>query len=495
MKKLLNITNIVIVGIFIATLIILASMFKWSGTLEQQSKVGGPLESSGSTSRYALTEAIVEDGSVVLNQEQYEFAKPDVSLKDGKAFTVFAPGVSFIGAPFYAAGKSLGADVVASTLLSTFFFALLNILLVYKLARKLKASKISAVLSSLLFIFGTNALAYTFTFTQHHISTALLLLAILNAIQKRSLTSNIMFGFIASLALLVDIPNAIMLLPIGIYVLAKHFKTTEKSIKLKTNIIGLVSVVPLLIVFGIYNLATTGSYTEIAQMVGRIESESVAEEVAPKNELLEANKLDLPLNTRNQLNGFYILLLSDERGVLFYTPLLIVGLLGLAFAKKENKELVNLIGLLIGMNILIYASFGDVWGGWSFGSRYLVPVGAFLSAAIAVVVDKFNKNPFILFGISLLIAYSIAINVAGAITTTLIPPKVEAINLEVQIPHNFQYNFNLLNSGLNNSVAYDKLLSSFINESEFYYMLVGLIILITGTLVTAKAFDRKEDKI
>ena len=64
-------------------------------------RVGGPFESSNSTARYALTEAIVEDGVLYLDRDRAKFASPDVVETKDKFYSVFAPGISIIAIPFF----------------------------------------------------------------------------------------------------------------------------------------------------------------------------------------------------------------------------------------------------------------------------------------------------------------------------------------------------------------------------------------------------------
>src|SRR5579872_1067478 len=59
-------------------------------------KVGGPFEASNSTSRYALTEAIVKNKSFFLTPVLAKFASPDVIIFKGNYVSIFTPGVSFL---------------------------------------------------------------------------------------------------------------------------------------------------------------------------------------------------------------------------------------------------------------------------------------------------------------------------------------------------------------------------------------------------------------
>lgn len=457
---------------------------------EKDTRVGGPFESTGSTSRYALTEAIVENGSVFLNLDQAHFSSPDLVEKDGKFLSIFAPGVAFIGVPFYLIGKYLGLPQLF-TYLSVTLFAILNFLLVSRLAFKMGAGYWASILAGFIFTFATNALGYSQTFTQHHMATSVILLGIMNAYQKRTIWNNFTFGALVGIGALLDIPNVIFMMPMGLYILAQHIsKTTIKDrlrISLQTKIFTLlVGLIPFLILFGWYNHKTTGGYTLLAQSVGRtdifkiedpnkkIETkiETPREETAPG--------IDLPFDTRVQLQGFYILLLSNERAWMFYSPIVLLGIFGLILLVK-NKALSNLGVLCVSvvvMNVLLYSMFGDPWGGWSFGPRYLIPSAAVLAAGSSLVVRKYKKNYIFLAFLVFFMVYSIFVSSLGALTTNSIPPKGEAKNLVNPIPYTYKYNFKLAETNNSSSLIYNVYLSPYITSLVYIYIFSGLVSLV-----------------
>ena len=185
---------------------------KAGGTLINQTydamniEVTGPFESSGSTSRYVLTEAIVEDRTITLNEERARLASPDVVEYQGKYLTLFTPGVSFLGVPFYWIGKMFQMPQLF-TFISSSVFAFINVILIIYLARKLDIGFSASLLSGFLFLFATNSLSYSFTFSQHQASTLIILLGTINALGKRGLANNVTFGLLYGIGLLVDIPN------------------------------------------------------------------------------------------------------------------------------------------------------------------------------------------------------------------------------------------------------------------------------------------------
>lgn len=418
-------------------------------------EVGGPFEASNSTSRYALVESIVNKHSFLFDQQQTSFAAPDVVIYNNKAFSIFTPGVSFVAAPFYFLGKFIGIPQLAAYF-STLIFALINAVLVYSLARKLQATRGASAFSAFVFLFATNALPYAFSLTQHHFSLTVILLALLNATDKRTWMNNILFGIYCGVGLLFDIPNVLLLFPIGLYVLFRHFEMEKVSAKLRLKfkpvLLAIIAgIIPFVLLFSIYNHELTGSYTKIGQTIGRADfkNTSVVKE-SPKS----MYDKKLAFNTRNEVLGLYTLLISNERSFLWYSPVLLVGILGayIGYKKTHQRTLTLLIISLIVTNVVIYSLFGDPWGGWAFGPRYLIPSAGALSILIALAIDRFKKHLAFNALVLILAFYSIYINVLGMMTTTSIPPKQEAEALVKPIPYTYQYNLDL--AATNNTKSY-----------------------------------------
>lgn len=465
---------------------------------ERDTKVSGPFESSGSTSRYALTEAIVEDHTLFLNEDRARFSAPDMVEYNGRFFSIFTPGISFIGVPFYLIGKSIGLPQLF-TYLSTALLALLNVFLVSKLARKLGAGVYASLLSGFVFLFATNALSYALTYTQHHASTAIILLALLNTFGKRSLLKNLWFGALVGIGLLFDIPNILIMTPIGLYILIRHFQITEgkKTIKvtLKLSLISLIiGIIPLLALFGWYNYQLTNSWTKIGQTIGQSDYFDPPE-IRQKHRQEKKENLsgwELPFYTRKQLTGLYILLLSNQRGWIFYSPVVFIGLLGLILRYKEyQKHKVIIVSTAVVLTTIVtYSMFGGL-GGWEFGPRYLIPAAAILCASLGLALQRFKKNIAFLILFSILSAYSIGVNAIGAMTTTQVPPKVEAVNLIEPIPYTYEYNLQLIDQNKNSSLAYNLFLSDKLESWKFIYGYYSIVLLAAAGLYMTSVFEKE----
>src|SRR5258706_612421 len=451
--KLLTILFISGVSILLLVLAIKGNSSNGSLTFQNDTStvVEGPYESTNSTSRYALTESIVNNHAFSFTNNLAAFASPDLVQYNGRYFSIFTPGVSFLGVPFYIVGSLFGIPQIATYSL-ILLLALINFWLIAKIASKFGASIFMSLLSGFAFLFGTDAFPYALTFTQHHASVTLILLGFLMLFEKRMLIKAIVLGLCFGAALLMDIPNAFIMLPILIYALLQSVKVSETeklarfSVDLKILGFGL-GILPLLILFGYYNYALTGSFTKLGQTIGRVDYPSGTIKIKEATPIIKEPdsggpriSISLPFDTRKQMSGLYTPLITDERGWLFYSPVLAIGILGLilAFRESKNKEYRGIIitaGSIAGITILMYSMFGDPWGGWSFGPRYLIPAAAIVSIGIGFAIQKFKNKLYILGLFFVIMLYIICVNILVGLTTNAIPPKVEALRLTTFIPH------------------------------------------------------------
>ncbi len=506
MKKarIFNITSVAVIALLVLSLCVKGGLVNTTDYLhdEKAKGVGGPFESSNNTSRYVLTEAIVEHNTFLLNKDEAKFASPDVSLYDNKFFSIFMPGVSLIGVPFYMLGKYFGSPQIVAYL-SVTLFGFLTMFLIARVAYKLGANIYAALLAGFIFLFGTNALSYSLLYTQHVTSVAFLLISLLSVLGKRTVVKNSIFGLSAGVGLLLDIPNVIFLLPIGMYLLSQYINLQKvgESIRVSLNmkfITVLLGLIPFLVVFAWYNLHTTGSYTKFGQTIGQSSYFAVKDKKqthAIKVPTQQSTPQALPFKPRAQINGFYTLLMSDERSWLYYSPIVWLGILGIVqlYKSKRKQAIANIITGIVLLNILLYSMFGDPWGGWAFGPRYLIPAAAMLCVGLGVAIQTYAKRIWFLIPFALTALYSIAVSVLGALTTSAIPPKTEAEHLLNDIPYTYLYNIQL--------VAKEKLSSLFYNlffndlPGYVYVLLVTGIVVLTSTLLYHLAVTTRERSI
>lgn len=495
---------ILLVVLFLLTLILRGNsnnLAYYNSNLD--TSIGSPFESSNSSSRYALVLSIVKNHSLFFDESLARFAAPDLVYYKEKFFSIFLPGTSFLAVPFYIVGDKLGLPQIF-TYLMPILLSLANFFLLYVISRKLHISRIISLISGLIFTFGTTALPYSLTLTQHSASLLFLLLATINAFDDRNFKNDLLLGLIFGASILFDIPNIWILSPFVILSFLRNFllKKEERKIKLSAKL-GLAAIIlgilPFVLCLGWYNKEVTGSPLKLGQTVGR--SKFPLPVNAPKEKPIMQKKSiyesKLALDSRNLLNGIYILSVSDERGIFYYSPVLLLGILGLWLTIKRRSYLPIIVAIVssILVTFISYAMFDDPWGGWSFGPRYMIPVMALLSLLVGYILKSTRKN--IIFGpiLFILITYSVYINTLGALTTNALPPKQEAENLVTPIPYTYKYNQGLINKNFSSSLLFNIFLKNYINAKTFHYIYSGSVILLISGLYLAALRERDEEQL
>lgn len=468
-------------------------------------KEDGPFELSPERGRFALTYSFFEDKSLFFSLPVAKFATPDLGTIHGKYVSLFAPGVSFIVAPGYIIGKQFGLSQVGTYAVIS-IFAVFNAILIMAIATRLNANKIASTLAGLTFLFATPAFAYAVNLYQHHISTFLILLTVYIMIRFKNLWSLAAIWLLCFLSIPVDYPNLFLMFPIGFYALGRMFilKKMETHLNISFKILGMLTFVTIIIPMSFFLWFNKLSYGNSLQLSGTIKTVKVIDENGkpltpdeyekqsgiskPKRDPSEKKTAVGFFKTRNMLNGFYVHLVSPDRGTLIFTPVLLLSIIGAVSLYKKEPKITVLLAAIIATNIILYSMWSDPWGGWAFGSRYLIPGYALLSIFIAFTLTALRKKTLALVFFIVLLYYSIAVNTLGALTTSRIPPKGEAKSLEHITNKQEKYSYNrdidfLIKENKSKSFIYQTYVYKYIPAWE-YYMLVFIPLLSITTLLT-----------
>ncbi len=464
-----------------------------------QWKDKGPFELSPERGRFALTYSIVEDKSLYFSTPLARFVTPDLGYKDGHYVSLFAPSVSFLVAPGYMVGKALGSAQVGTVAVIS-IFALLNAILIYAIARRTEVGKAAASIAAAVFLFATPAFSYAGTLYQHHITVFLILLSIYLLLRSKSIWVLFDIALLYAFAVTVDYPNLFLMAPIAIYAIGRMFYTSSKkeSIQLHFDTRGIITVVgailPILF-FAWFNYQSYGSPTQLSGTIEAVKTIDLNGKPIFSNDLegkvtidpnADPNNRALHFfNSRNLLNGFYILLLSPDRGILFFTPVILFAIYGAFFLYKKNPKLTSLFVGIALIDIVLYGMWGDPWGGWAFGSRYLIPSYAICALLIAQFLESQKKNALILIFFYFVFVYSIGVNTLGALTTNAMPPKIEAEQLSNLSGHIEKYtvarNWEMLTAGDGTkSFVYANWLQGKLYPVEYYAAIVFMLSTMAG---------------
>lgn len=476
-------------------------------------KEDGPLELSPERGRYVLLYSLAENHSFSFSIALAQFATPDVAYTGKHYASLFAPAVSFIAIPGYLLGKQLGLAQVGSFAVVA-LFAIFNVFLIRAIAIRLGAHPLASTIAAFTFLFATPAFTYASTLYQHHISTFLILASVYLLVRYNSLLSLMVIWMACAFSIAVDYPNLFMMLPVGIFALGKTFifQRQNHAMTLQVPLLRVFAIFSVIIPLSFFLWFNYMSYGNPFQLSGGIEraievkadgTPVLEEEIKKAQKKLSQESYEAQTSilsffwNRNMLNGVYSHFLSPDRGMIYFTPVMFLGLIGLIIALRKNQPYVALLVAIMGFNVLLYSMWGDPYGGWAFGSRYLIPTYAILSLFIAIALTAWRKyNLFILLFFSLF-SFSVGVNTLGAVTSSRNPPQVEALSLESvsgkEEKYTFQRNIDLLHNDKSKSFIYQTYARYYISAWEYYVNLSVFIIMVTASLIVAYKV-KEEDK-
>lgn len=456
--------------------------------------MGSPFESSHERAPYALIVSLNRDKKIDLSQELADFGAPDIGYNKGKYFILFPPGASLLAYPFYVAGLQYNAAQLA-TYASVALYGVGVIIVLFLITTQIfKLPSWAGIISSFLFAFGTTSWSYAITIYQHMPTTFFFLLAFYATWKYRqnSKISGIwaaVVWFCYGAGLYLDLPNLLLFAPVMIYFFVSSVDITTLKEKTKLSfrlVFAITSVVffALVALHGYYNIISFGDWKKFGQSTTRyIDQEKLEERLqreASASATLQPKKssgLTSILREERTANGFYRLTVAPDKGVFFFSPVLILGLLGIfAIRKKIKIEHGVLIAVAL-TNLFIYASFSDPWGGWAYGPRYLIPAMSILSLFTLIFITKGRLQWIKRVVFFILFAFSSAIALLGVLTTNTIPPEVEAVPLGV--PYNYLLNLDLLNKGQTGNFVLNTYLSQSVTLSQYYAVIYSFLLAFT----------------
>lgn len=96
-----------------------------------------------------------------------------------------------------------------------------------------------------------------------------------------------------------------------------------------------------------------------------------------------------------KFDGFYTLFSSD-RGLLLWTPIVVIAILGVFYLLKKSKGLALAVVLAFAGQWAINSSLNDIGGGDAFGSRRFIELFPFFSIPLAALSVNFKKQFWII---------------------------------------------------------------------------------------------------
>jgi hypothetical protein len=508
MKDKLAILFIIIVGLLFYSLTLRgvpgnpkADDFK--NNLDQVTK---PLELSPERGRFASVLALGDYHTYDLGKELADAVYPDAGVYNGKYFSLFAPGLAYMDLPFYLLGKHFQLSQVLSFAFIS-FVSVLVLAFLYKIAREIfKLPVWASLFAVLVFAFASTSWSYATTLYQHLVTLFFMLSGFYAAWkysqrQRFTLLWAVWVWLSYGLAITVDYPNALMMLPIMVYFLAVSFQIirTNQSIRLSLRpaiVATAVFFLAVLVLQGYHSQANFGSWKRLSNQLSNYRGDGQQATVAHSDSSQAINRISAQkgLTTffyeTNVPFGFYTLTVSPDRGLFFFSPIFLLAFLGMFKIRKEMNLEIKVLLALTAVNVLLYSSWGDPWGGWAFGPRYLIPSMAILALFVGVWVYRAHSFLWGKLMPAALFVYSSAVALLGALVTNAVPPKVEALNLPLHYS-NYFYNIYLLKQNKSGSFLYNTYFLHRLTLKEYFLAIFTLLLLVMALLLFIIPFFKR----
>jgi len=440
---------------------------------------GQPFETSQERSRYAVILSLYNDRTT--NIDKYpSIGTPDIGYINGHYYSFFPPGLSVLALPLYHLGLKVGATQLLAFITPT-IFALLTVLLIFKMCEKLQLHWSSAMFAAFTFGFATNAWGYSVTLFAHLVSAFLLLSGLYAYLffKKDSFLKLALIWTLYAVSVFVDFPNLFLFLPIAIAATFEGLliKQTRQKLRIEfklKNLLAPLIFVGLMGLYGYYNYMSFGKPTILSNMIPRVRDLKDVSLSAPE---FKRSPFKV-FQTRELVEGLRSFIISVDRGIVVFMPVVLLFMFGLAKYKRYKLSL--LFFSIPALCLILYSMFSDPYGGWAFGSRYLIAVLPELCIVAAIGLDYFFRNVFVKIIYSLLFLYSTAISLMAPLTTNVIPPYVEARNLGLD--YTYRINWKMLNNNELNSFVYNHILNKSI-PGIYYYVAILVLVSLIGLIL------------
>ncbi|MFH1751747.1 MAG: hypothetical protein ABH821_02315 [archaeon] len=345
-----------------------------------------PLITSDGVGYYALTEAIFKDHTLDLaNQERLDTANNTNVIEfnpiTNKFVSKYPVGLALIQGPLYSLSLVLDdfsifhikdefflqerGDILihqlamALTHLILLFIALIGSIVILKkyFSKGLDKKKFWLIpLTVAIVFFGSSFLRYaTYDISlTHAVEAGLFTILILFLLKKSSNYTSYASGLLIGFLTLIRYTSALFFLPLTVYFIIKK--------QYRNLALTLTGFIPFVLITLVYNLVQYGSPFSIGYGFS------------------EGTFAIIPVHLLQ-------ILFDPARGLLFWTPLLIAGIIGLFYLRHEKKYL--FLGFIL-MYLLFYGGYTWWEGAWGFGNRFFLVFFPLIVIGLFELIKRFK---------------------------------------------------------------------------------------------------------
>lgn len=363
------------------------------------------LNESNPANRTALCLAILENGSVVI--DKYHQFSVDLCIRDGHYYCDKAPGVSFLSLPFVAVaynvlqatGRTEQLDqfdkqnpeepnnnfklliVVGSFIVS--MIGAIAVVVMFCLMRSMNTTVSTALLTALLFGFGTPFFVWSTVMFGHSPAAAFLLFGLaigLRSVSKSSMVLYFVTGLILAYSVWIEYTAVIPAVIIGLFLLAV-MKQQGYGIGriIYVALILFVGALPVAVGFFYYNTLAFGSPLSVGY---QFDSTNFAK--------MDDGFCGLTLPN---LKVVFLTLFDPQYGTLWFSPILFLSpFCVVANILKKRYVLLNVLCFVIPIYYFLMNSSYAYWMQSACSGRHLTGALPFLIIPIGLVLEHIDKK-------------------------------------------------------------------------------------------------------
>lgn len=319
-------------------------------------------------SRMALTQSLVEHGTLVIDESTFTQTGDKVYI-NGHFYSDKPPVPSILAALVYLPLYQLGIQLDQGWNLAYYLIILFTVkfwwlisVLAFAEIMKIRAVEGQKLVNMvLIFAFASLAFTWSVTFNNHSLAASWLTIALMyymNWKNTDSMSQLAVAGLFFGLSGSADVPTSLFLLGFAILVIHRRGLSWALLVFLFTGLVPLG-------IYGLINYSISGSLVPV-QVVG----EHFSYEGSVWGQGLQINSL---WETTNYL----FLTLFGAKGFIWYNPLLLLLIPALAF-HIQQRQVHRAEGLVIAVSsimiLLYYSIYTQNYGGWSYSIRWFVPL-------------------------------------------------------------------------------------------------------------------------
>jgi hypothetical protein len=349
----------------------------------------GAFKSNDERALFSGADSFIKRRDFTVNQIYWDYTHVGVRTTDGDMVPNYEPAQMIAAIPFYLWGRAFDAAVQGVMFFGAVIMAAAAAM-VYLCLLELGSRRRSSLLGALVFAFATMAWPYSRTFFREPLTVVAYLLAIYAALRyrppaPRRLLWPALAGAALGLALTTKQISVVLIPPLILLSVvyergrpgARSGDAGDRIGRIGALVAAIVPLALFLLLGRLYDAAVLGGVEAFARDIVDYTTNPQLSQSVPVRMMRAALGLSI----------------SPYKGLLWYSPALLLGLVGaIPFLRRRPWEGIAFL-MVVGALLLGYSRYNYWSGGVAWGSRYMLPAVPFLVLLAAPVWDWLVETP------------------------------------------------------------------------------------------------------